>query len=117
VKLIDLSNNIFDFDNDTINLAFTKIVNNAPVSVSGMFSTIAPATIKINPTTFSDVGQYKMRVEIFDYQPYSSFAYFDVKVINAAPVFLYKETMMNKRLHFNNTYEYILPTYEDPEGN
>lgn len=93
------------------------MINNAPVSVSAMFSTIAPATIKISPKTFAEVGQYKMRVEIFDYQPYSSFAYFDVKVINAAPLFLYKEIMHNKRLHFNNTYEYILPPYTDPEGN
>ncbi len=47
------------------------MINNAPVSVSAMFSTIAPATIKISPKTFAEVGQYKMRVEIFDYQPYS----------------------------------------------
>jgi hypothetical protein len=47
-----------------------------------MFTLISPATIKINPTTFAEVGSYKLRVEIYDYQPYSSFVYFDVKVIN-----------------------------------
>jgi len=25
--------------------------------------------------------------------------------------------MQDKRLHFNHTYEYILPPYTDPEGN
>jgi predicted nucleotidyltransferase len=92
------------------------MVKNAPVSVPAMFTTIAPATINIHPTTFAEVGLYKLRVEIYDYQPYSSFLYFDVKVINAAPLFLNKEIMKNKRMHFNNTYEYILPPYADPEG-
>jgi len=81
-----------------------------------MFTLIAPGIININPTKFSEVGLYKMRVEIYDYQPYSSFLYFDVNVINAAPLFSNKESMQNLRLHFNNTYEYLLPSYTDPEG-
>ena len=81
-----------------------------------MFTVISPATIKINPTTFAEVGSYKLRVEIYDYQPYSSFVYFDVKVINQAPLFLNNESMQNKRLHFNKTFEYLLPPYKDPEG-
>jgi hypothetical protein len=81
-----------------------------------MFTLIAPGIININPTKFSEVGLYKMRVEIYDYQPYSSFLYFDVNVINAAPLFSNKESMENLRLHFNNTYEYLLPSYTDPKG-
>jgi hypothetical protein len=92
------------------------MINNAPVSAPAMLIFIAPATIKINPTTFAEVGSYKLRVEIYDYKPYSSFAYFDVNVINAAPLFLNKEMMLNKRMHFNTTYEYLLPPYADPEG-
>ena len=81
-----------------------------------MLSVIAPTTININPTTFADVGLFKIRIEIYDYQPYSSFTYFDFKVINSAPLFSNNETMQNIRLHFNNTYEYILPSYTDLEG-
>jgi hypothetical protein len=81
-----------------------------------MFSVIAPAIIDIHPTTFAEVGLYKLRVEIYDYLTYSSFLYFDVKVINKAPLFSNKETMQNKRLHFNKTFEYLLPPYTDPEG-
>lgn len=62
------------------------------------------------------MGTYKLRVEIYDYQPYSSFVYFEVKVTNAAPVFLNKETLKNQKMHFNNTFEYLLPPYADPEG-
>jgi hypothetical protein len=43
------------------------MVKNAPVSVPAMFTTIAPATINIHPTTFAEVGLYKLRVEIYDY--------------------------------------------------
>ncbi len=67
--------------------------NSVAISVPPMFSVIAPATININPTTFAEVGHYNLRVEIFDYQPYSSFLYFDVTVINSPPVFLKNETM------------------------
>jgi hypothetical protein len=63
------------------------MINNAPVSMPAMFSVIAPAIIDIHPTTFAEVGLYKLRVEIYDYLTYSSFLYFDVKVINKAPLF------------------------------
>ena len=64
------------------------MINNVAISVPALFKIIAPATINIKPTTFAEIGLYKLRVEIFDYQPYSSFTYFDVKVTNDAPVFL-----------------------------
>jgi hypothetical protein len=69
------------------------MIYNFPFSAPAMFSVIAPATININPTTFAEVGFYNLRVEIYDYQPYSSFIYFDVNVINSPPVFLKNETM------------------------
>jgi len=37
-------------------------------------------------------------------------------VTNAAPLFLNKQTLLDQRIHFNNTFEYILPQYADPEG-
>jgi hypothetical protein len=81
-----------------------------------MFTVIGTSKININPTLFSEIGLYKLRVEIYDYQPYSSFLFFDVKVFNYAPVLLNNEKMQNKKMHFNTTYEYLLPPYADPEG-
>ena len=93
------------------------MVNNTPVNLPAIFTVIFPAKLKIYPRRFSEAGLYKLRVEIYDYRPYSSFAHFDVKVTNSAPFFLNNETMKNLKLHFNNTFEFLLPPYQDPDGN
>ncbi len=92
------------------------MINGSPFTAPPMFSVISPATINIQPTTFAELGSYTMQVEIFDYQPYSSFTYFGVTVTNAAPIFLNNQTMKNQKIPFNNTFEYLLPSYGDPEG-
>jgi hypothetical protein len=43
------------------------MISGVPVSAPAMLSVIAPATIKINPTTFADVGLFKIRIQIYDY--------------------------------------------------
>jgi len=58
----------------------------SPLIVPSMFSISAPATINISPRNFSDVRYFRLRVEIYDYRPYSSFLYFDVVVMDKAPV-------------------------------
>ena len=82
-----------------------------------MFSVIAPAIIKINPKTFSDVSLYKIRVEIYDWKPYSSFLYFDVNVKNLAPVFTNLTVLSSLKIRFNTTFEFPVPPYADPESN
>ena len=86
-KTIYLSQNITDIDNDTIIMELSYMDGSTPRSVPSMFNISAPATINISPKNFSDVRYYRLRVEIYDYRPYSSFLYFDVNVMDKAPVF------------------------------
>ncbi len=92
---IDLNPNINDIDDDPIQIALAQMINSSPIAAPAMFSVISPGIINIKPTTFADVGSYKIRVEIYDYPTYSSFIYFDVKVTNTAPVFLKNQAMKN----------------------
>ena len=66
---------------------------------------------------FSEVALYKLRVEIYDWKPYSSFLYFNVNVLNKAPVFTNLTELPPLKIRFNTTFEYLLPPREDPEGN
>jgi hypothetical protein len=86
-------------------------------TVPAMFSVVAPSSILINPTLFTEIALYKLRVEIYDWRPYSSFLYFDVNVLNKAPVFTNLTALSKLKVRFNKTFEYLLPDNYDPENN
>jgi hypothetical protein len=43
------------------------MINSNPVSLPALFTVIAPEIISINPTSFAEIGLYKLRVEIYDF--------------------------------------------------
>ena len=57
-----------------------------------------------------------MMAVLYDYGGYYAKTPFKLTVTNDPPVFLNNKIMIDQKIRFNNSFDYNLPPYADPEG-
>lgn len=117
VKTFDLTGIVKDDEHHDIKLkAYCTLAGGIKYQIpSGIFTIAAPFQISVSPKGFSDQGIYTLDYVISDGQPLSSLASTTITINNHPPVFIF-DTPISFTMVFNNTYDYILPPYYDPEG-